>query len=176
MVELVEFDRYSTFWPRVKAAFIDGVTVFALYYALIAWSDKFGANEIIGSVFGVINHFDIALYSIAIHTLFGQTIGKMMMNIKLVDFITEEKITFKQALVRESVPTLAAISLFLVSILSNLYPESQLYPWLMTVLYSFLIISFIGWHLLEIISMLFNSKQRALHDIIAGTVVIRTHQ
>ena len=30
------------------------------------------------------------------------------------------------------------------------------------------------WFMLEIITMLLNEKRRALHDLIAGTVVVRT--
>jgi uncharacterized RDD family membrane protein YckC len=32
----------------------------------------------------------------------------------------------------------------------------------------------IGWFLLEVVTMLTNSKRRALHDLIAKTVVVRT--
>ena len=31
----------------------------------------------------------------------------------------------------------------------------------------------IGWHLLEIITMLFNEKRRALRDFIVGTATVR---
>ena len=30
-----------------------------------------------------------------------------------------------------------------------------------------------GWFLLEIVTMTFNSKRRALHDFIAGSVVVK---
>ena len=33
---------------------------------------------------------------------------------------------------------------------------------------------FIGWFLLEVITIMLNSKRRALHDFIAGSVVVRT--
>lgn len=31
------------------------------------------------------------------------------------------------------------------------------------------------WYFLELVTMLTNRKRRALHDFIAGTVVVRTH-
>ncbi|MDC2890391.1 hypothetical protein [Psychrosphaera algicola] len=34
-------------------------------------------------------------------------------------------------------------------------------------------ITMLLWHLLEIVTMLFSAKNRAFHDFIAGTVVVR---
>ena len=46
-------------------------------------------------------------------------------------------------------------------------------PYLVLLIYAHLIASTL-WYVAELVTMLFNRKRRAVHDFIAGTVVVRT--
>jgi uncharacterized RDD family membrane protein YckC len=100
----------------------------------------------------------------------------MLLNIKVVDNKSEGKISFYQSFLREAVPVvLISLStvwsgIMLMGIdLSNY--EFSAFGKIMLFLPGYML--FI-WSVTEVITMLFNSKKRALHDIIAKTVVVRT--
>jgi uncharacterized RDD family membrane protein YckC len=124
--------------------------------------------------------FDLA-YTVYFHNKFGATLGKMAMGIK-VTLPNGSSIGLKQAFLRSSVDI--AIGIFAVIgleiAISNVDPEQYLAAsflekdkmlllpkWCDIALYSAII-----WHWGEIIVLLFNKRKRALHDFIAGTVVI----
>ena len=61
-----------------------------------------------------------------------------------------------------------------VTIQINENPDSQLYLALQLGLASSLVsLARYAWYLLEVVTMLTNHKRRALHDYIAGSVVVR---
>jgi uncharacterized RDD family membrane protein YckC len=119
----------------------------------------------------------LTVYPIALHTKYGQTVGKMMCKVRVVDWKTGGPIDFSQALLRDAVPLiLLAISLVYLSLrvitgkltvgrlvqdISNIFP---CFFWGMMI-----------WGVLEIVTMLTNNQRRALHDFIAGSVVVRTN-
>jgi uncharacterized RDD family membrane protein YckC len=45
------------------------------------------------------------------HARYGQAIGKMITHVRVVDFRTEGKISFKQALLREGIPMLLILGI-----------------------------------------------------------------
>lgn len=169
--------QYLTFWPRLWAGFVD---------SLVLWPLAF--------VFTLILQLDIPLwlviivwflqsliwvaYSVYMHGKYGQTIGKIVTKVKIIDAKTHNPISFRHAIVRDSIPILIIIisEVYLayhlatgtISIDDLINGESE------TVAGWFLWI-FAGWYLAEIITMLTNNKRRALHDFIAGTVVVRTN-
>jgi uncharacterized RDD family membrane protein YckC len=114
------------------------------------------------------------------HGKYGQTFGKWACKVKIVTFKNEKNINFRIALLRDSIPIVlfmlflgAEFYLIIVGKLTvtELYrptPESaqiQLYLYLIPLL----------WFVAELVTMLTNKKRRALHDYIAGTVVVRTN-
>ena len=115
------------------------------------------------------------VYSVYLHGRFGQTVGKMVTRVRVVNALTEEPITVRHALLRDCVPILISIPLliynsYLLLIESPVRESStinELANWTF----------YIGgiWWLVEIITMLTNNKRRAVHDFIAGTVVVRTN-
>ena len=109
---------------------------------------------------------------------YGQTIGKMAMKIKVVDNSTEQKIGYPQAFKREAVPLFfVVLSMTTSAILLNGIDWSNFVlstlSWILLFIPSSMSLI---WSILEIVTMLFDAKSRALHDKIADTVVIKTYE
>lgn len=113
-----------------------------------------------------------AIYSVLMHAKYGQTLGKMLTRIRVLD-VSETKLSWKQAVLRDGVYiaiTLVSIVLDLPGIVAGghpaLAPEMTAGTW-------FLLYGASAWSLAELATMLTNAKRRALHDFIAGSVVVR---
>ncbi|AFV00196.2 RDD family protein [Simiduia agarivorans] len=163
-------DRYQTFGLRFLASIVD-------FLALVALA------TVLGTLFGLLPawfvegvetlfQFDVFFYSILLHWLYGKTFGKMVMNVKVVNYKDEGDITFLQAFLRDSVPLVLGLLGWLYGWLYLSDAEMEVSSTDLVLLFA---LSALGlfWFLLEMITMLFNEKRRALHDFIAGTVVIR---
>ena len=117
----------------------------------------------------------VILYSILMHGWGGQTVGKMLCKVKVVD-ISERPLTMKQAFLRDSIGIVyaaAGVGFLLMNL--DLYAEMNLSPSTAPISnVMWLLISLnVTWFLLELITMLTNRKRRALHDYVAGSVVVR---
>jgi uncharacterized RDD family membrane protein YckC len=104
----------------------------------------------------------------------------MATKVRVVDYRTEGKISIQQAWLREGIPLLLSlggviyeIALILDGKLNSKTIEGgQLFndKW-----YWFANSVPTLWFVAEVLTMLTNRKRRALHDFIAGTVVVRTN-
>ncbi|VXD15851.1 RDD family protein [Marinoscillum sp. 108] len=166
--------RYQTFWLRFFAAIIDGFVMWPIGFLLsYITGSNIGVIVIIGNL---LNSFAPYIYSIFLHGHYGHTLGKMAMGVKVVDFDNEDEIDLNQAFIRDSVPVALMILLYAYSFIIFYGNEGyELQADFVTLAPMF----FIGllnllWTILEIFSMLFNDKSRAVHDLIARTVVVRT--
>ena len=173
-----ESEKYSTFGPRFVAAIIDGIIVTILSAALLFIGKQLativGNNaDRLDTIIGYIDSVQFVAYSVLLHGLFGQTLGKMVVSVKVVDANTEQDINFKQAVLRDCVPIFSVVFMLISSFyLSEQAANSGKIPgWYFSLVFGFGV-AYLVWHLLEIITMLFNKKRRALHDFIAGVVVI----
>lgn len=160
-------EKYQTFWPRFFAPAIDMVILWPIIGVMGVVGDVAEKNpEILRLSPKVLLAISIAsfliqhLYVVFMHGKKGQTVGKMVSRVKVVRFDTEGEISLKTAFIRESIPILFLLPLFFVE------AGSVNLTWLFGVSG--------GWFFLEVVTMLTNDKRRALHDFIAGTVVIRT--
>lgn len=164
-------EKYQTGFRRFLALIIDGLIFFPVdWLNQTIWDLKapifgFFFWAIIYSLLGVV-------YYVYMHAKFGQTIGKWICKVKVLDHDSEDKISTKQAVLRDIVPV--------VLIPYSIYVYSASYSaWLtdatieQNTLDLFLAFALGMWGLLEIISMLTNEKRRAIHDFIANTVVVR---
>ena len=113
------------------------------------------------------------LYSVLLHYYFGQTLGKWVLGLRVVDNQTERQITLRQALLRDSVIIVINLSLMFLIMFSVIGGQSVDSATFQSAQIAVGYVA-IGWALLEIITCIFNRKRRALHDFIAGTVVVRT--
>ncbi len=168
---MIILPKYQTFIKRAIAGFIDGLVFIPINLIGIFLIDTLGGDLVTSWAF--VDTIIWTLYYVIGHGKYGQTLGKRAMGIKVLDCDEKSMIGYKRAFIRESV-------WFFVSILGLIYfsfihkdytlPDYPV-PYDTTV-DDFLSLTTLIWFILEIITMAFNSKRRALHDYMAGSVVI----
>lgn len=167
-------ERCSTFWPRFWAPVVDSLVLWPFSFActtLAGLTDSGPAR--IGFVFA-----DAMIwfgYVVGMHARHGQTLGKRVCQVRILTFKDESPITFRQALLRESIPMLINTAFLVYSIVNSSTVESESDPQLPGAAFWILSAMTLLWFALECVTMLTNDKRRALHDFIAGTVVVRTN-
>ena len=170
---MIDF-KYRTFWPRVGAAFIDGIVIFIplAFLNYLIWLNFLEIPSGLLFIWFIFSSFAYLIYSVLMHGFFGQTLGKMNFKVKVLD-ISENKLTMRQAFLRDIIPiilTTAAVIHEAPNVIKkvNLYGLDQKSIFMV-------ILSYINyaWVLAEVVTMLTNSKRRALHDFIAKSVVIK---
>lgn len=153
-----QYDKYQTAVSRFFALIADGLVLIPLMVINYAIRDS-NLSPVALHLWILLMTLLPLLYTILFHALYGQTFGKMIVKVKVVD-LDENPITFNHAVLR-SLPKI------FFSFIVIFFSRSQEYLLgLMTILY-------VVWTILDIIVFFVNDKRRALHDFIAGTVVIR---
>jgi uncharacterized RDD family membrane protein YckC len=168
-----DVDRYATFWPRFGAAIIDGILfAIVLYLECLLFGIEYSNDNNLLQAF---NGIQISVYFIFMHGLYGQTLGKIAVGVKVLNCEDEKDINVRQALKRESVNlTLNTLWLILIfAMASDLGADNEISQPLLYSVALFGLLSVV-WAVSEFVTMLFNDKRRALHDFIGGTVVVRT--
>ena len=160
---------------RIAAAFIDCIPFLPLYFA-DRWMETQTNQHLLFAYFTISWQLGW-LYFAYLHYRFGQTLGKWRHRIRLVSFSDGQKVTWRQALIRESPYILMIAICTVVWIASNI-------AWYLDVFterwdqWSQLVFSWSGyagiiWGLIELLSMAFHPLRRSLPDLMAGTIVIR---
>ena len=178
-LELKGKQVYSTFGQRFRAGLIDfGVVLLMLplvYFETISISVAIGIHIFTG--------FIGTLYAIYFHANYGATIGKLMMKIRVVK-PDGSSIGYKQALLRSSVDIILSILIIWITVYTLLNVDAEAFlsaeladrnEMLMTFypdLQEWLNYMVLVWYFSEFIVLLMNKRKRALHDFIAGTVVV----
>jgi uncharacterized RDD family membrane protein YckC len=167
----METEKYSTGLKRIWAAIVDGI-VFMPFLLIDYFLISPATNEYIRICWLLFTVFTPIFYSIILHYNYGQTIGKWVVGIKVMDVTETKNISFKQSVIRDS------FYLF-IELIAFLYFLVQLFKtgktsYLLEDFNSFGGIPFLVWTLLELATMLLNKKRRAIHDFLARSVVIRT--
>ena len=164
--------KYATFWPRVLAAILDTLILWPL-----GWADEliWGATKSTAILvpWYLLYSFSFVAYTIILHGVYGQTIGKAITGVKVVD-LSEGRLSMKQAVLRDSVIlliTALGVGSGLRIAAAGISPYGN--PFEMTAVDWIFIYATLGWSILEVLSMLLSKKRRAIHDFIAGSVVIR---
>jgi uncharacterized RDD family membrane protein YckC len=164
--------QYRTFWRRFFAGFVDALVFIPLGFVQAAFDPpSHGPFAVLAwtAVFAVVT----VSYTVLMHARFGQTVGKMALSVLVLD-VTESRIpTLKEAVLRDIgniVPAVLMIGFLAAAILNGDYDSDPAKFESFTDL-----VSVPGglWFLTEVLTMLTNKKRRALHDFIAGTVVMR---
>lgn len=123
------------------------------------------------------NAVQIAIYNVVMHARYGQTLGKMLLDIKVLNHADETAIGFWQALRRESVTLLLnsmwVLIVLLVAVIMHL--DGFLPDHINYLLIGFAVVS-VSWGMAELLTMLLNKKRRSLQDFIGKTVVVRLNQ
>lgn len=162
--------KYQTGLRRFIALFIDGLVVMPLdLLNEYVWDAKPGVSGFI--IWATFYSLLAVAYYVYMHAKYGQTIGKWACKVKVLDNDSETAISVKQAVLRDIVPVL--LMPYSIYIYTQGYSE-----WLQgntlqqSTLDILIVFSLALWGLLEIVTMLTNKKRRAVHDFIAGTVVV----
>lgn len=144
---------------RFLALIIDSIIILPVFITgtfLVSFFD----NSILKFLFSHLSETVSVFYVILMHAFYGQTLGKKILKIKVFD-ISGKPIIFGQAVLR-SLPQIASI-LFTLTFSASQEPESQFALWFGIFLLVF--------NFADIIVCIFTEKHRALHDLIAGTLV-----
>lgn len=153
---------YQTFWPRFWSPTIDLIILLPFDFLLYSLCPYDAENLSPYPIAELASNFIYLVYIIFMNVNYGGSVGKLLCKIKIVDHQTNRRITYSQAFLRDSIP------FFFVFAILFLVPTNEA-SLAITVSLVFLV-----WFLAEIITMLSNQKRRALHDFIAGTVVVRS--
>jgi len=168
----IENSKYETGLRRFGAAFID-----ILVFVPIAYPNYYIQTNLdnkIGLVFWLT--FMTALrffYSVFMHYKYGQTFGKMVAKVKVVNYDETRNITIRQALLRDSFDIIMetlGLFYFIIALFRAELPTTEL----LDNFDDFGGTVGVIWVLLELVSMQTNDERRAIHDFIAGSVVVRT--
>lgn len=168
--------RFLTFTPRFWAGLVDGCVLWPVSFLFWLIALLNGAPRLAAFLL-IVETLLYVIYTVYMHARFGQTIGKMTTKVRVVDCRSEGAITLGQAWLRDGIPAVVSIGWLGYEIL-NVMNGGVVGEWgtprnerlfQISIALPFL------WFLLEVITMLTNDKRRALHDYIAGTVVIRTN-
>jgi uncharacterized RDD family membrane protein YckC len=151
--------------------FLDGAAL-----APFAWIDQFIWNHtsqpLILVSWGIFDLLIGPVYEVAFVVAYGQTLGKMACGVRIFD-LGGKSVSLRQAVLRHIVPILFVPYFGLLQVQNILggHLANRAMGDFSAFLNLFLV--WMGWVLLEAITMLTNKKRRAIHDFIAGTVVIR---
>ena len=172
--------KYSTFWPRFWTGLVDSCVLWPLGF-IVSLLFLLQLPPLVADALSLLSNTLALTYTVWLHTRYGQTVGKMVCKVRVVDHLTEGGITARQALLRECVPVIANLGVmgyFLYLTGSGaLSAETRLHP---EKVIDWRILGPLAatpalWFLIEVFTIFSNAKRRALHDLIAGTTVVRTN-
>ncbi|MFW1774167.1 RDD family protein [Acinetobacter seifertii] len=172
---------YAGFWKRLSAGIIDMLVMIPLM--IIGYFTQ-NISIIISMITVVIAALFAITYIIYFHYRFGATIGKMVVGIKITR-PDGSKISLIQAVLRSSVDIVFCIITVISELIALSYADPEIYlnagkidqakyillfypAW-----YSIVNSASELWTWSEFIVLLFNKRKRAIHDFIAGTIVIK---
>lgn len=172
-------EKYYTFGPRFWTGSVDSCVMWPITAAttyLLAIHLPAAAGVLLLTV----QNGAWLFYTVFMHARYGQTYGKMVCKVRVVDFPSEEAISFWQAFLREGIPlavTFGIVAYEINAVSSGALTSDQIAKGVIFKSKAFLLLAALPvlWFLAEAITMLTNEKRRALHDFIAGTVVVRTN-
>lgn len=166
--------RYRTFWRRFWAQLIDGlVFLVPAMILLLALRPAFDDTGRLNAWIQEILQYAFLLYSILMHARYGQTVGKFVVGVKVVDVNERQDLSFRQAVLRDAVPLLLTVVATLFFFTFGTRYDADGLTGISAILANVVGLITGLWGLTELVTMLFNQKRRAVHDFIAGTVVIR---
>lgn len=161
--------KYSTLTARIFAALIDFAPMGLLSFINIAVILPLGATA--AYITGIFVTFIFPVfYYIYLQYRYGQTYGKWVMKLKIVNVNPSQKITLQQILIREGIYVVLLCVSFIHLIGGHNDAHTSIpipspagsFPFLVFDLY------FIA----DVLVLAFSAKGRALHDLLSGTVVV----
>jgi uncharacterized RDD family membrane protein YckC len=166
--------RYQTFGPRLWAFCIDNLLTLPLFITDY-WLRGSDTPPVLMIIWLTFYEAALAAYSVGMTARFGQTLGKMITGVQVLD-ISENRLTLSQAWMRESVFIVFGVLSVIAdstNILAGMRPAVDLQS---DPLQKFGLYGLVIWIALELAVTLASPKRRALHDYLAGTVVVRVRR
>jgi uncharacterized RDD family membrane protein YckC len=160
-------DKYKTFVQRLFAAIIDALVFlpFIIFEQVVPVTE----DKWLYIGYNLTNTICWTLYCVIGVGKYGQTIGKKQMKIKVLSLNEKKLIGYKRAFLREAVWFFVSIG----GIVWLYFTTSDTAPFRDELIgkNNMFIISSI-WLTVELVTMFFNTKRRAVHDFMGGSVVI----
>jgi uncharacterized RDD family membrane protein YckC len=173
--------EYAGFWRRLGAYFIDVIVLLPLFGINYYFGEQYRLFNLYWFLPGLIISLWFSVYLVY---KYGGTPGKLLLNIRIA-MIDGAPITVKAAILRYSVlfilTTISSLAIlsgylnmsdelyFSLSYMDRAKKLVELAPsW-----YGYTTVLINIWVWGEFITMLFNKERRAVHDFIAGTVVLK---
>lgn len=125
---------------------------------------------IIGLIFDYFYDYSIwifMLYRVIMHSLYGQTIGKKILHVKVVDVRTNQRLKINKVLLREITLSLIIFLIYSYRYFERLNYDSR-YEWVVKVMG----ISGTALLIAEVIILFLNKRKRTLHDFISNSAVV----
>lgn len=173
--------KYVGFWRRFGASIIDGLVTLP-FVVLFEYANGF--SQTFAAVLALPSALFYAFYRFYFHARWGATIGKRAMKIKVMTYDREEPISYAHAGLRISVDTLFATVMGIATIYAIYSIDAETYLSLGWAIrssiatthapnwYEYTIYLAAAWGVINLLSLLVTDKKRAMHDYIAGTVVV----
>lgn len=172
---------YAGFWKRFCAGFADALIILLLS-SLFTWLEGF--DRTLAIIITILSSILFAMYNVYFNARFGGTPGKLALGIRITK-PDGSRINWSDAWKRSSVGLVFAFVVLIVDVwgLTQVDPEgyasvgwierTQMVMAHAPKWYGTLGILQQVWIWSEVVVVLFNKRKRALHDFIAGTVVIQ---
>ncbi|HEV8000707.1 MAG TPA: RDD family protein [Planctomycetaceae bacterium] len=169
-VELSD-EKYATLLRRFFARWIDGLIFLPLSLVYIHGFSQ-SQSVYVRVVACVIASSAALVYSIWMHGKYGQTLGKMACKVIVLD-VSEQPLSMRQAVLRDIFGVVVWFIGLIIEIPRviqgvNIFTIERVSAMDLIIWYAS-----IAWFVSEVITVFANQKRRALHDFIAGSVVIR---
>ena len=167
-------ERYQTFVRRIVASILDTLFIYTPIAAFYFWTG-FTETEPSAETEAAVNLGSAILgicYVVLFHWVFGQTLGKMAAKVRVVEVVSEGNILFVHACVRDVFYILEGLLrfstygyLFFLGLSLKDEPAVSMEFYVPIV--------FVAWDFVNAVVCIKHPKNRAVHDMIAGTVVVR---
>ena len=178
--------NYAGFWKRLGAFAIDFLLMMPLMYLVILGQSKFRYFDLYWALPGTVIGLWFSVYLVK---RYGGTPGKLLMRTRVV-MLDGSPVTWKAAMLRHSILLLFSLASMLalgIGLLNLEIPDSQFFSMGFMARSALIVGAAPSWYevtnwLLQIwtwsefLVILLNKKRRALHDYLAGTVVVNTQQ
>lgn len=158
-------DKYKTLRRRFGALILDSFVLVPVSLIVSVGLVFAGVGD--GYLASILTALIPIIYSILTHYYYGQTVGKVVAKVKVLNE-SEKPIDFGQAILR-SLPQLVPV-MFAVSISTADRSEGSAAQFWEQTIYAFSTL----FYLIDALVCVMNEKDRSLHDMLAGTIVVRT--
>ena len=163
--------KYATFRPRLATAFMDWLICIP-FFSLCSMAESGFESVTSQLIFYLVTSSAWLVYSVGMHAQCGQTLGKKFARVIVLD-VSERPLSLRQALWRDSIGLVTWFLSLAVDIPRILQGVDLSNRDNLTRFDHVLMGAGLFWLVTEFVTMFTNDKRRAVHDFMAGSVVVR---